>query len=288
MSNIDYTFWPASLRGRTFQDQVKAAVAGGFNSLAIASSTYFRARQAGMSTQEMKALANDNGVPLRYFDALTGWGPVGPLNGFNDELRTWWSTPSDICMKICDELELVSVLACAAYEKDTVPVNALIDGFGALCDRAAQSGIWVDLEPMPFFGCPDLASAWAIVEGANQPNSGILIDTWHFFKGAPDFELLKSIPGERFVTMQICDGLKRQISGSLLEDTGKHRLFPGEGELPVVELLQVLFAKGHIRSIGPEIFSLQADTMSAEKMGGICGATSWKVLREAGIPVPNG
>jgi hypothetical protein len=45
-------------------------------------------------------------------------------------------------------------------------------------------------------------SAWAIVDGAQRENCGIMVDTWRFSKGTPDFELLRSLPGDRLVSLR--------------------------------------------------------------------------------------
>lgn len=101
---------------------------------------------------------------------------------------------------------LKSILACAAYSEGAVVAEQLIDGFAELCQRAARIDVWVDLEPMPFFGCDDVAAAWAVVGQGGQCNSGILIDTWHFYEASHyTLEVLDDIPGQYFRTMQIND-----------------------------------------------------------------------------------
>ena len=161
----------------------------------------------------------------------------------------------------------------------------MIDGFGRLCDRAERQGLWVDLEFMPFWGLPDLAGAWAIVDGVKRKNAGIMVDTWHFSKGNPDFELLRSLPGEPFVSVQVADAMNRQRGATLFEDTVRYREFPGEGELPVIEILKILYEKGHLRQIGPEVFSDQADSLSPSAAGKRSAASLGRVLEAAGIPL---
>ena len=56
--------------------------------------------------------------------------------------------------------------------------------------------------------------------------------------------------------------MKRQRGATLFEDTVRFREFPGEGELPVIEILKILYEKGHLRQIGPEVFCDEADSLS--------------------------
>ena len=266
---------------------MRAAAAGGFTSLAIAPTTFSQARARGLSVADIKAVAEDRGVKLRHLDTLTTWAPFQLDPGdFDQEMNERWITPLDRGLDICAELGLVQILATAAYQKGAVPLQQLIDGFGGLCERAAKLGVWVDLEPMPFFGCPTVADAWAVVGGAAQENSGILMDTWHFFKAGQSLDALDDIPGRCLRTMQISDAPARQISAKLIDDTIKHRRWPGQGDLPVTEFIRAVHAKGHLQAIGQEVFSLEADAMEPEEAGRIAGRTAWAAFRKAGVPVP--
>ncbi len=293
MTSLDLVFWPAPVRLHPFEAHVRAAAAGGFTSLAIAPTTYAQARGRGLGTAEMKAMAEDHGVPLRHLDTLTTWAPLQLANyAFDAELSERVKTTLDRGLEICAELGLVQILATAGYVKGGVPLQRLIDGFGDLCARAAKLGIWVDLEPMPFFGCDTVAAAWAVVGGAAQPNSGILMDSWHFYKAGQTLDCIADIPGRHFRTMQVNDAPRAQITGSLMEDTIKHRNWPGQGELPVVEFIRAVHAKGGLAAVGQEVFSLEADAMAPEAAGRMAGETTWSILRQAGVPVsprvPNG
>jgi sugar phosphate isomerase/epimerase len=281
---IDYVFWPAPVRRYSFREHLDAAAAGGFTSLAVAPEAYRQAISSGISAKDMLAMASDKGVILGHLDTLTDWAPTRVPTEIDAGLRARFDVTADECFCICEALGLKTILAVAGYDKGAFPLEILIDGFGRLCDRAARYGLWVDLEFMPFWGLPDLASAWAIVGGAPRDNAGIMVDTWHFSKGNPDFELLHSLPGEIFVSVQVADAMKGQRGTTLFEDTVRFRKFPGEGELPVVEILTILQAKGHLRRIGPEVFSEEADALSPVAAGKRSAESLGQVLAAAGIP----
>jgi sugar phosphate isomerase/epimerase len=283
---LDYVFWPASVRRYSLREHLIAAKAGGFTSLAIAPETYRQALAAGHSAKDMQRMAGDNGVVLRHLDTLTDWAPIRVPGEVSPELRERFDVTADECFAICEALGLETILAVAGYDKNAIPLEELIDGFGRLCDRAAQNRIWVDLEFMPFWGLPDLEAAWAIVGGAGRDNAGIMLDTWHFAKGNADFDLLRSLPAERFVSVQVADALKNQRGMTLFEDTVKYRKFAGDGELPILDILKILREKGQLRHIGPEVFSEEADTLSPEAAGRRSGDSLWSVLQAAGIPTP--
>ncbi|TGS71703.1 sugar phosphate isomerase/epimerase [Mesorhizobium sp. M3A.F.Ca.ET.201.01.1.1] len=286
MQQIDFVFWPASARAHGFRGHVQAAQAGGFTSLAIAPETYLEALESGLRPEDMRKMAEDAGAPLRYLDSLTDWAPIRVPAECSQELRARFDVSTDHNFRICEKLGLTSILAVAGYDKGTVELSRLVDGFGKLCDRAKQHSYWIDLEFMPFWGLPNLSDAWAIINGVNPSNAGILVDVWHFSKGQYELDLLRSLPGHFFAGMQIDDGRKSQVGRSMFEDTDKYRNFPGEGEMDVVEVIKTVAQKGHLRHAGPEVFSLQADALSAREAGIKSAETTRWALEKAGVPVP--
>lgn len=278
---MDFVFWPASVRTYGFREHLIAAHAGGFTHLAIDPITYRRARAAGLSGKEMVGMADDLGLVISHLDTVTDWAPIRVPGEVNEALRERFDVSADECFEIAEDLGLTDMLAVAGYDVGTVPHPVLVEGFGALCDRAHAAGIWVDLEFMPFWGLPNLEDAWAIVRDADRSNSGILIDTWHFPRGKLDLDLLRAIPDRFIASSQVSDATKEIRGSSLFEDTVRYRKFAGEGELPVREILEILLAKG-LRNVGPEVFSDEADRMTPEASGKRAGATLRATLLAAG------
>ncbi len=283
---IDFAFWAAPVRKRPFSDHVKAAT-GGFTSLAVAPTTYDHMIESGSSAQAMLALTADHGIALRHLDTVTTWAPVQiGSDDFDAEMNRRWRVSVDRALEVCDALGVRQILATAAYQRDGVLLQQLVDGFGALRDQAAERGIWVDLEPMPFFGCPTVADAMAVVGGAGCANAGVLMDSWHFSKAGQTLADLDAVPAERIRTVQLSEAPRGQIEAKLIDDTTKHRRWPGEGELPSAEFMRTPLAKRPVSTMGDEVFSLEADAMGAEAAGRRAGETTRTVLAAAGLTVP--
>lgn len=285
MTDIDFVFWPASARVHGFRGHVEAAKSGGFTSLAIAPETYLEALESGLTPKDMCLMAEDAGAPLRYLDSLTDWAPIRVPTETSPALRARFDVSIDHCFHMCDKLGLTSILAVPGFDAGQVELAPLIDGFGRLAERAKGEGYWIDLEFMPFRGMAHLSDAWAIISPVDPDNAGIMIDTWHFPKGNMDLDLLRQIPGRFLAGMQIADGRKAQVGTSLFDDTDKYRNFPGEGEFNVVEIIRIVHGKGHLRHVGPEVFSLEADALSASESGKRSALTTLDALDVAGVPM---
>jgi len=131
-------------------------------------------------------------------------------------------------LEICDVLGLRHILAVGAFDKGAVEMAQLIDTFGRFCEQAARYGVWVDLEPMPMLGIPNLKMAREIIGKVGAKNSGIMLDTWHFMRAGADFPLLRSLPAGAISDVQVVDATTTARSGDLWEDAAHYRMFPAK------------------------------------------------------------
>ena len=139
--------------------------------------------------------------------------------------------------------------------------------FAELCDLADEYGIRLSLE---FIGwaeiIKDLKTAWEIVDKAGRKNGGILYDTFHHFFGGTGMKDLEQVPTEYIFAVHIVDAHRMDIS--TLEISRKHRVFPGEGQIPIPEILSVLRDKDYKGFFSLEIFNeLYWQRPSAELAG---------------------
>ena len=111
-----------------------------------------------------------------------------------------------------------------------------------VCEMARPHGIKVVCEFLPIFPLNTLSMAAEIVATANVSNGGVLIDNLHLSRSGSSVEEVSGMPRELFPYLQICDApAERPVDfGALLDEALNGRLCPGEGSLPIVELLQVV------------------------------------------------
>ena len=119
----------------------------------------------------------------------------------------------------------------------TLAWGPTIDKIGMLADLTAEYGLMLTIEAIPTYTIGDLPSALAVLEEVARPNLKLLIDTMHIARtgGAG---LLATIDPALIGYVQICDGPAGMPSGEIYFDQALYeRAIPGEGELPLVEML---------------------------------------------------
>lgn len=124
---------------------------------------------------------------------------------------------------------------------DDADFDRLAERFGSLCDCAAEVGMGVDLEFMRFRVVGTLPQALDIVERAGRPNGRLLIDLLHLFRSGGTAEMLRDVPASAVGSVQLCDAPRKDpTNDGLAEEARQGRLFPGEGELPLIAYMNAL------------------------------------------------
>ena len=116
------------------------------------------------------------------------------------------------------------------------------DRYQQVCEMARPHGIKVVCEFLPIFPLNTLSMAAEIVATANVTNGGVLIDNLHLSRSGSSIEEVRAMPTDLFPSLQICDApAERPVDfGALLDEALNGRLCPGEGSLPIAELLRAV------------------------------------------------
>jgi sugar phosphate isomerase/epimerase len=116
--------------------------------------------------------------------------------------------------------------------------------FCELCDRAAAYGLQVGLEFAIYTGVRTLAHAAHVIARAKRSNASILIDALHFSRSGGLPAHVKTVDPSLFRYAQICDASANMPAPTdtpaLIREARTGRLLPGEGVLPLAELVAAL------------------------------------------------
>jgi sugar phosphate isomerase/epimerase len=144
---------------------------------------------------------------------------------------------------ICSTMERMEssvLIANTLGEKEYDPALAQ-DNFGELCGVASKYGVLIALEYLPWTSLDTMRKAWNIVRAVNLLNGGIVLDTFHYFKGHPSREELDEVPIEKIFIVHLDD--LEDVAADLVTLTRRHRVAPGEGIFNFDEILEYLFSR---------------------------------------------
>jgi len=226
---------------------------------------------AGIGDAELRSRVADAGLAIAELDAITTWLPDhAPPPAFPDGLAQM--------LRGCTPERLVPIAASIGARSLTlvefygtrVALDTAAEAFASVCDLAAEHGLLVHLEFLPWAGIPDLRSAAEIVRRAGRRNGGLLIDSWHLFRSGSTLDELARIPGEQVFGVQLDDAPER-AEADLSEETQHRRLLPGEGSFDLVGLVRTLDRIGSRAPLGVEVYS---DALAAQSIERIAQSTA--------------
>lgn len=130
-----------------------------------------------------------------------------------------------------------------------------MDALRAMNDIAAPRGINLAFEFLGFPWCSaqTVAQAWEIVTALDLPTVGMVIDTCHFFAGGSTIDSIKAVDARKLAVFHINDVEK--MPREYIKDT--HRLFPGDGVIPLKEIIAAVRSIGYDGVASVEIFRPQ-------------------------------
>ena len=264
IDDIGWVLWSGTIGlDSPIQSRVEAARAAGFSQVSLGPLDVAQLEAEGIAPAELGRSLRKAGLDI-VMDPVMGWYGGGPLPG------RFAAFDLEQFLRMSEALQVVSMTAIGPFRAGEVAFGKLVESFAILCDRAADLGARVPLEFMPITAITDVASAWAIVDGAGRANGGLVVDTWHFFRGTPDLSALERVPGDRIFAVQVADAA-REVRGSLAEETF-NRMLPGDGELDLAGLLRALDRVGGLRWVGPEVISPVTAAMPPADAARIAGS----------------
>jgi sugar phosphate isomerase/epimerase len=232
-------------RHHPIEDRIRLAGANGFTGIGLYVSHYQQLELDGEAPGRVRELLTQHGVALREIEVIPGLGADGP--GGNDA-----ADREAVAFRMADEFgcRYLQVIGPAG---DDLAGAAM--AFGKLCDRAADHGLVVGLEFLPFTDVVDVHDARRIVEAADRPNGGICVDVWHHERGARDLAAIASLPGELITGIQINDGTRVPEGDDYYTDCLANRRAPGDGEFELAAFLAAVRDTGTTAPLSFEVCS---------------------------------
>lgn len=116
------------------------------------------------------------------------------------------------------------------------------EAFRQICEWCAPGNIRVALEFLMITAVQNMGDALDIISRTDHPAAALLIDTIHFQRAGHNPDDLREIDPHLLPYSQICDGNRKCQPDfeHYLEDAVDLRSVPGEGQLPVYDVLRAL------------------------------------------------
>ncbi len=141
---------------------------------------------------------------------------------------------------------------------------------------AVPYGVSLAFEFLGFPWCSvrTLAQCWEIVQAVSRPNVGLVIDTCHFYAGGSELSSIEAVDPDKILIFHINDVEDRPKE--TIEDA--HRLLPGEGVIPLDDILSRLQKIGFDGLCSIELFRPEYWERDPVELASAARAAMMKVL----------
>ena len=146
----------------------------------------------------------------------------------------------------------VLVLAADHHPRpDPASLQRAVGGLAEAARWAGGYGVRVALEFRSGTVCDNLDTAVTLVEACGEPNAGVCLDLFHFYKGPSKADDLPRLTASNLAHVQVCD-----VAGVLRElMTDADRVFPGEGDFRPGPVVSRLRAVGYTGAVSLELMN---------------------------------
>jgi len=155
-----------------------------------------------------------------------------------------------------------SQVICSAWTDVRNDRDFIVERFAEICDLAEPFGLSVNLEFPAFSRLASLDECLEILELAERPNQGLLVDTLYMHFNKMPLFALERVPSEWIHFMHICDADDVYFTkDEMIHVARDERLYPGEGAIdfsainylfPDLPLAIELPHEKRMKELGPE------------------------------------
>jgi 2-keto-myo-inositol isomerase len=235
---------------RDLLTDLHAAREAGYQALEFRDSKVQAYLQGSRSLYALRHDLSDAGLEVASFNALehatlaTGDARLAALR--RCRVLCEWAAALD-----CPYIVAVPSPSTDVREPERIP-EMTVDALRAMAAVAKPYRVRVGFEFLGFATCSvnTLAMARQIVETVKDPAVGLVLDVFHFYVGGSTVEMLAGLKAEQLFLVHLDDAENRPRQTL----TDAHRLLPGDGVIPLQDLVGRVEALGYRGVYSIELF----------------------------------
>jgi 4-hydroxyphenylpyruvate dioxygenase len=234
-----------SLSG-TLPEKLEAATAIGFDGVEIFESDLLN---FDGSPADVRRIAEGLGLAITLFQ------PFRDFEAMPNPIRARNLDRAERKFDVMEALGTDLVLVCSNVQPHAIddPARAAAD-LAEMAERAHRRDLRVGYEALAWGRHVNRwRQAWDIVQRADHPALGLIVDSFHTLSLDDEFVGLADLPGEKIFFVQLADAPK--LSMDVLSWSRHFRNFPGQGQLPVTPFLKAVLDSGYSGPLSLEIFN---------------------------------
>jgi 4-hydroxyphenylpyruvate dioxygenase len=229
-------------------EKLQATAAAGFTGVEIFESDLLSFNGSPKDVARMMA---DLGLRIVTFQ------PFRDFEGMPEPARTRTFARAERKFDLMGELGCDLLMICSNVAPDSLGgIDRAAADFHELGERAKKRGIKVGFEALAWGKhISDYRDSWEVVRRADHSAIGLTLDSFHIFSRKTDLKAIRSIPADKIALVQLADA--PWLDMDVINWSRHFRCFPGQGEFPLTDFMDAVFATGYNGILSLEIFNDQ-------------------------------
>ncbi|MBE3097375.1 MAG: sugar phosphate isomerase/epimerase [Planctomycetes bacterium] len=248
----------STIRPAPLEEKIAATAKAGYDAIELWSDELARYEQGGQSLDDLRKRLKDLGLEVPNIIGIWNSMPqdeAAKAKLFEDARRR---------LAICAKVGARHIAAVAAPDRPDFDVPWAAARYAELVDLGKEFGVGVALE---FIGqaktVHTLGQAAAVVLESGRPEGSIVADTFHMHNGRSAWTGAKFLGGCIHAVWHFSDAPKEPPPGQMKDSD---RIYPGDGILPLGQLLKDLWANGFRGPLSLELFNREEWKKPAEEV----------------------
>ena len=236
----------AAIRQAPFDHVIGIAQRAGYDGIGLWATDVSAYLERGGSYGALRERLAANGLSVPELCFAGGWMYVA------EDERKLALAKARALSRMARQLDAGCLVAVPSFQHGDL--DDAVRDFRELCDVAAEESVRVALE---FNGVAkqvrSLAVGLDVVDQANRPNGGLLVDSFHFFVGGSSLPDIDRIPLNRLFLVHLSDAAHLPLEQ--FTTSHRHRFFPGHGIANVRQTVERLQRLGYQGFFSLEFFN---------------------------------
>lgn len=246
MSQFQFALNTSTIRPASLKEKIRIAREAGYDAVELWNDELTAFEQEGGTLAEVRRMLEDAGLGVATVVHIAGWldAPDGePYRQALDEARR----------RMDQAAAIGAARIIAGPPRGKADYERCAARYAQLLAIGREHGVLPALEFLGFVEeVNNIRALWRIVSAVDDPDKSVVMDSFHIFRGGSALDDLALVPAEMIAVFHINDapaGIPRE------QQQDKDRVMPGDGILPLEEIVRRLAQKGYRGALSLELFN---------------------------------
>lgn len=239
-------FNTSTIRPAPLMDKIRLAGAAGFRAIELWNDDVTAYLAGGGTMEEIRAALRSAGLTIPSVIAVLGW--IGCADAEREERR------AEAQRRMEQAHALGSPFIVATPPRGQVDPERAGRDYRELIEMGRRAGVRPMMEFLGFVEhVNNINTAWEIVQRAGDPTGTLVIDFFHMVRGQHStLADLRALPVDRIGIVHLDDA---PYNKPFAEMSDADRVYPGDGDIPLGEMLDALRAMDYRGPVSLELFN---------------------------------